>query len=228
MPCTQKGAPLPRAPPEGGAAGTATVQVAQPCGKWWFDKDGLRWDLNLTARARHISKGVVVGEGRAAGEWGAEIGADSTAAAVAEEAGVAAEAAAEAAEVTRYQYAAQVHLNTFGDRPRMLRGVLTRDRYDHSFLPPHILRPVVGTFFGYGDSEVSTGADVDVALAIGGSASVTVGAISKNFTHTPPRCALQDTQDLEYADRDDEGLGYNSGELTTQQKEVVKMKNRRS
>ena len=40
--------------------------------------------------------------------------------------------------------------------------------------------------------------------------------------------ALQDTQDLEYADRGDEGLGYDREEMSTQKKEVMKMKNRRS
>lgn len=38
----------------------------------------------------------------------------------------------------------------------------------------------------------------------------------------------QDTQDLEYADREDAELGYDREELSTQKKEVVKMKNRRS
>jgi len=72
-------------------------------GRWWYGKDGLRWDVN-TSRTVH-------------------------------------------------RYNAQVHLNVFSERPRMLRGVVWRDRYKHSWLPPHLFRPVVGTFYGYGDSK---------------------------------------------------------------------------
>lgn len=83
------------------------------CGKWWFDKEGLRWD-------------VAGSEGRGREALHAPVTA---------------------------QYSAQVHLNVFGPRPRMLRGVVTRDRYSTSWIPPHVLRPVIGTFYGFGDGK---------------------------------------------------------------------------
>ncbi|KAL7530434.1 hypothetical protein ACHAWF_003372 [Thalassiosira exigua] len=50
---------------------------------------------------------------------------------------------------TVLRYRCDVHLNKFGERPRMFRGVVTRDRHS-SFLPPSFLRPVVGTFSAVG------------------------------------------------------------------------------
>lgn len=50
---------------------------------------------------------------------------------------------------TVLHYYADIHLNKFGERPRMFRGVITRDRYS-SFLPPSFLRPVIGTFSAEG------------------------------------------------------------------------------
>ena len=47
--------------------------------------------------------------------------------------------------MTVLHYHADLHLNKFGERPRMFRGVITRDRHA-SFLPPGFLRPVVGSF----------------------------------------------------------------------------------
>lgn len=47
------------------------------------------------------------------------------------------------------RYHADIHLNKFGERPRMFRGVITRDRHS-SFLPPNFLRPVIGTFSAEG------------------------------------------------------------------------------
>jgi len=52
--------------------------------------------------------------------------------------------------LTTLHYHADIHLNKFGERPRMFRGVITRDRYASSFLPPNFLRPVVGTFSAEG------------------------------------------------------------------------------
>eukprot|EP00956_Cyclotella_meneghiniana_P002223 scaffold2498_cov74-Cyclotella_meneghiniana.AAC.7 len=50
---------------------------------------------------------------------------------------------------TVLHYHADIHLNKFGERPRMFRGVITRDRYS-SVLPPNFLRPVIGTFSAQG------------------------------------------------------------------------------
>jgi hypothetical protein len=58
-----------------------------------------------------------------------------------------------------YQYCALQHPNVFGDAPRMLRGVITRDLRNDELdggtkrRGPKLFRPVVGTFFAYGDSE---------------------------------------------------------------------------
>lgn len=53
-----------------------------------------------------------------------------------------------------YQYSAVQHPNVFGERPRMLRGIVTRDLQQEK---PNgrrpLFRPVVGTFYAYGDSE---------------------------------------------------------------------------
>jgi len=51
--------------------------------------------------------------------------------------------------MTVLHYHADIHLNKFGERPRMFRGVITRDRHS-SFLPSNFLRPVVGTFSAEG------------------------------------------------------------------------------
>ena len=51
---------------------------------------------------------------------------------------------------TVLHYHADIHLNKFGERPRMFRGVITRDRTGSSFLPPNFLRPVIGTFSAEG------------------------------------------------------------------------------
>ena len=52
--------------------------------------------------------------------------------------------------LTTLHYHADIHLNKFGERPRMFRGVITRDRYASSFLPANFLRPVIGTFSAEG------------------------------------------------------------------------------
>jgi len=51
--------------------------------------------------------------------------------------------------VTLY-YHAEVHLNKFGEFPKMYRGVVVRDRFRNSFLPPQMLRPVIATFTARG------------------------------------------------------------------------------
>lgn len=82
-------------------------------------------------------------------------------------------------KMTVLRYHADIHLNKFGERPRMFRGVITRDRYvkcviftslfhpgrsthsshsilhivyhrHSSFLPPNLFRPVIGTFSAEG------------------------------------------------------------------------------
>lgn len=50
---------------------------------------------------------------------------------------------------TVLHYRADIHLNKFGERPRMFRGVITRDRHS-SIFPANFLRPVVGTFSAEG------------------------------------------------------------------------------
>lgn len=52
-------------------------------------------------------------------------------------------------QMTVLHYHADLHLNKFGERPRMFRGIVTRDRHS-AFLPPGFLRPVVGTFSAEG------------------------------------------------------------------------------
>ncbi|KAL7513333.1 hypothetical protein ACHAXN_010502 [Cyclotella atomus] len=55
-----------------------------------------------------------------------------------------------AQEMAVLHYHADIHLNKFGERPRMFRGIITRDRYNSSVLPPNFLRPVIGTFSAQG------------------------------------------------------------------------------
>jgi len=52
--------------------------------------------------------------------------------------------------LTTLHYHADIHLNKFGERPRMFRGVITRDRYATSFLPSNFLRPIIATFSAEG------------------------------------------------------------------------------
>jgi len=51
---------------------------------------------------------------------------------------------------TTLHYHADIHLNKFGERPRMYKGIVTRDRYESSFLPNNLFRPVIGTFSAQG------------------------------------------------------------------------------
>jgi len=57
---------------------------------------------------------------------------------------------------TTYHFSAEVNYNLFGEQPRMLRGVVVRDRRRPPegqwgvSLPPWLLRPCVGTFRGEG------------------------------------------------------------------------------
>ena len=59
-------------------------------------------------------------------------------------------------EKTTLHYKATIHLQKFSDKPRMFRGVITRDRYSNSWLPKHWFRPVVATFVasGYGEDTL--------------------------------------------------------------------------
>ncbi|KAL7494138.1 hypothetical protein ACHAWT_002872 [Skeletonema menzelii] len=52
-------------------------------------------------------------------------------------------------KMTVLHYHADIHLNKFGERPRMFHGVITRDRHS-TFLPPNLFRPVIGTFSAEG------------------------------------------------------------------------------
>lgn len=54
---------------------------------------------------------------------------------------------------TILHYRAIVHLQKFSERPRMFRGVISRDRFSHSWLPKEWFRPIVATFVASGDSE---------------------------------------------------------------------------
>lgn len=51
---------------------------------------------------------------------------------------------------TVLHYHADLHLNQFGERPRMVRGVVTRDRYPTSLFPKRLFRPVIATFSAEG------------------------------------------------------------------------------
>lgn len=55
--------------------------------------------------------------------------------------------------LVQVQYTADVLLNRFGTQPRMIRGIVTRDRSYCSFLPQHFLRPVIATFTATGVGE---------------------------------------------------------------------------
>jgi len=55
-------------------------------------------------------------------------------------------------EVALY-FSAETVLNPFGKHPRMLRGMVVRDRTASSWLPSKWLRPVVGTFTAVGIGE---------------------------------------------------------------------------
>ena len=48
---------------------------------------------------------------------------------------------------------ADLVLNSFGSQPHMVRGIMTRDRFQDSFLPRHWLRPVVATFTSTGTGK---------------------------------------------------------------------------
>ena len=54
---------------------------------------------------------------------------------------------------TILHYRAIIHLQKFSERPRMFRGVISRDRFSCSWLPKEWFRPIVATFVASGDSE---------------------------------------------------------------------------
>jgi len=51
------------------------------------------------------------------------------------------------------RFTSEVHLNPFGEHPRMLRGVVVRDRIPSSWSSSNWFRPVVGTFEAVGISS---------------------------------------------------------------------------
>ncbi|KAI2491488.1 hypothetical protein MHU86_23079 [Fragilaria crotonensis] len=51
------------------------------------------------------------------------------------------------------QFWAEVHLQPFADHPRMLRGIVVRERSDQSIIPKHWFRPVIATFEAVGIGE---------------------------------------------------------------------------
>mmetsp|Transcript_81 Transcript_81/g.111 ORF Transcript_81/g.111 Transcript_81/m.111 type:complete len:261 (-) Transcript_81:8-790(-) len=60
------------------------------------------------------------------------------------------EKSSESSKETVLNYYADVHLNQFGSCPKMMRGLVTRDRFPNSRLPKHWFRPVVARFTGEG------------------------------------------------------------------------------
>ena len=79
-------------------------------GKWWFDKDGLRWDVNVTSQGAKGGGGdggggvdsyaTIAGPGQGEVVTGAEGGAD-----------IAPTVVESATVVTTHQYSAQVRLS---------------------------------------------------------------------------------------------------------------------
>lgn len=59
------------------------------------------------------------------------------------------------------RYSADFHFNVFGPQPRMLCGVVARDRPSNGTLPPWLLRPVVATFTAEGVGEDTADFDYD-------------------------------------------------------------------
>jgi len=97
-------------------------------GKWRMGHSGVAFDIPMPIQRR-----VVERKGRKRGEE--DENED--------------EEASSPRTMTVLHYHADIHLNKFGERPRMFRGVITRDRHS-SFLPPNFLRPVIGTFSAEG------------------------------------------------------------------------------
>jgi len=59
----------------------------------------------------------------------------------------------ESSKETVLNYYADLHLNQFGSCPKMMRGLVTRDRFPNSKLPKQWFRPVVARFTGEGVGE---------------------------------------------------------------------------
>ena len=106
-------------------------------GKWRIGHSGVAFDIPVSISSRgkgrwKMERGMIGGGGGGNCEDG-----NSSAASLLSK------------RMTVLHYHADIHLNKFGERPRMFRGVITRDRHS-SFLPSNFLRPVVGTFSAEG------------------------------------------------------------------------------
>mmetsp|Transcript_9664 Transcript_9664/g.13669 ORF Transcript_9664/g.13669 Transcript_9664/m.13669 type:complete len:263 (-) Transcript_9664:1321-2109(-) len=63
------------------------------------------------------------------------------------------DACTDSGKETVLNYFADLHLNQFGGCPKMMRGVITRDRFPNSRLPKQWFRPVLARFAGEGIGE---------------------------------------------------------------------------
>jgi hypothetical protein len=165
--------------------------VRTKIGRWKLDHTGLHWDVEVAVpplpskavKARNASNGKLKQEEQEddeiaqiaaasadlnAPDWGsfAAIAASGSKGSEKEVTGV------EGWRTTTLHYRTEIHLNKFGERPRMFKGIITRDRYSvigdrpddtkkaasifgFKNLPPRtmIFRPVVATFEAWGIGE---------------------------------------------------------------------------
>lgn len=169
-------------------SGAATAETA--IGKWKLDHTGLHWDVKVAvpplpskaARVMAAGQGRTVQEKREdqeaapiaaatvdlnAADWGDFAAIAAGGSKDNEEAGG---ASVEGWRTTTLHYRADIHLNKFGERPRMFKGIITRDRYSiigdvpegskkaslfGRNLPTRtsLFRPVVATFEACGIGE---------------------------------------------------------------------------
>ena len=169
-------------------SGAATAETA--IGKWKLDHTGLHWDVKVAvppppskaARVMAADQDRTVQEEREdqeaapiaaatvdlnAADWGDFAAIAAGGSKDNEEAG---RASVEGWRTTTLHYRADIHLNKFGERPRMFKGIITRDRYSiigdvpegskkaslfGRNLPTRtsLFRPVVATFEACGIGE---------------------------------------------------------------------------
>ena len=169
-------------------SGAATAETA--IGKWKLDHTGLHWDVKVAvppppskaARVMAAGQDRTVQEKREdreeapiaaatvdlnAADWGDFAAIAAGGSKDNEEAGG---ASVEGWRTTTLHYRADIHLNKFGERPRMFKGIITRDRYSiigdvpegskkaslfGRNLPTRtsLFRPVVATFEACGIGE---------------------------------------------------------------------------
>jgi hypothetical protein len=169
-------------------SGAATAKTA--IGKWTLDHTGLQWDVEVAVPPPQSKAAMVEAAGQDytaqekredekaaeiaaatvdlnAADWGSFAAITAGGSKDNKEAGG---ASVEGWRTTTLHYRADIHLNKFGERPRMFKGIITRDRYSvigdvpggpkkASFfgrsLPTRtsLFRPVVATFEACGIGE---------------------------------------------------------------------------